>query len=429
MSEGKLRLTRRTIEIKQALRAIPPLSEVSAWIHPDDRRLTFPCDFVSYNEEREQILMELRTPPLPELSGTDTLYFRFPKDTSVGKFQILSIQDRKILLQTCEEMLVLERRRSRRILFRIDDQKSVTLRIGESEVELPVVNASRSGFRIRTSIAEGTRLKASGSFKLALLGEERLEVPCRFVWSDESSTGFALEQELSKDVFENFSFTPRAKGVDAEKFFSDQEFYDTVKTNMADIQRRLEARPKIASAMQTLKVDREGNYLKAHTELLCYVSCSIGRMLGWVTQRTIDKLIYAAYLHDIRYFEKPDLARIPNLQEFNKVRSGMSEEDQTMYLQGPEYAALMARDEEAHSTEVERILIQQKERPDGSGFPNGVDFKQLYPLSCLFMVSHEFVDYVYESDHWTFREFCSIAHERFKGPYFIKIIEAFDQLI
>lgn len=429
MQDGKLRLTRRNLEIKQALRAIPPLCEVSAWIHPDERRLTFLCDFLSYNEENDQITLELRDPPLPELSGSDTLYFRFPKDTSVGKCRILSIQEKKILLQTCEEMLVLERRRHRRILFRSEDQKTLTLRIGESDLELPVVNASRSGFRVRTSTSESTRLKAAGKFQLILMGEERLEAPCQFVWSDESSTGIALSQELSKDAFEDFSFTPRAKGIDAEKFFSDQEFYDTVKNNMADIQRRLESRPKIATAMQTLNVDREGNYLKSHTELLCYVSCSIGRMLGWVTQRTIDKLIYAAYLHDIRYFENPALARIPGLQEFNKVKSGMTEEDQKMYLQGPEYSALMARDEETNSTEVERILIQQKERPDGSGFPNGVDFKQLYPLSCLFMVSHEFVDYVYESEHWNFKDFCALARERFKGPYFIKIIDAFDQLI
>jgi hypothetical protein len=429
MPENKLRLTRRNLEIKQALRAIPPLSEVSAWIHPDERRLTFLCDFLGYNEEMEQITVELREPPLPELASSEFLYFRFPKDVSVGKFHVLSIQEKKVVLRTCEEMLVPERRRHRRILFRTEDQKSLTVRMGEAELELGVLNASRSGFRVRTTPAESTRLKASGTFALTMLGGEKLETQCRFVWSDESSTGISLDHELAKDAFEEFSFTPRSKGVDAEKFFSDQEFYDTVKTNMADILQKLESKPKLGTAMQTLRLDREGNYLKNHTELLCYISCSIGRMLGWVTQRTIDKLIYAAYLHDIRYFEKPELARIMNLEEFNRVKPGLSEEDQRIYLQGPEYSALMARDEETNSIEVERILIQQKERPDGSGFPNGVDFKQLYPLSCLFMVSHEFVDYVYGSENWTFKEFSARAREQFKGPYFIKIIEAFDQLI
>jgi hypothetical protein len=429
MAEKKMRLTRRNLEIQQALRAIPPLSEVSAWIHPDERRLTFLCDFQGYNEEMEQITVELRDPPLPELAGSELLYFRFPKDVSVGKFPVLSVREKKLLLRTCEEMLVPERRSHRRILFRADDQKNLTLLIGDSELELAVLNASRSGFRVRTTPAESTRLKAAGAFSLNIPGDGKIQTPCRFVWSDESSTGITLDAELSRDIFEEFSFTPRSKVVDAEKFFSDQEFYDTVKTNMADILRKLESKPKLATAMQTLKVDREGNYLKTHTELLCYVSCSIGRMLGWVTQRTIDKLIYAAYLHDIRYFEKPGLARIANLQAFHQAKSGLSEEDQKIYLQGPEYSALMARDEETNSIEVERILIQQKERPDGSGFPNGVDFKQLYPLSCLFMVSHEFVDYVYGSNRWTFKEFCAKARGQFKGPYFIKIIEAFDQLI
>ena len=44
------------------------------------------------------------------------------------------------------------------------------------------------------------------------------------------------------------------------------------------------------------------------------------------------------------------------------------------------------------------------------------------------MVSHEFVDYVYSTPNWNFRDFTVKARTVFKGPYFIKILEIFDQL-
>ncbi|MBU6154269.1 MAG: hypothetical protein KGP28_08190, partial [Bdellovibrionales bacterium] len=149
---------------------------------------------------------------------------------------------------------------------------------------------------------------------------------------------------------------------------------------------------------------------------------------GWVTKKTLDKLILSAYLHDIRYFENPKLARIPGLPDFEAQKASLTPEECKIYLEGPIYSSLMARDSTEDSIDIERILMQQKERPDGTGFPEGLDFKQLYPLSCLFMVCHAFVDYVYETPEWSFRDFTKKARTMFKGPYFIKILEAFDEL-
>ncbi len=81
-----------------------------------------------------------------------------------------------------------------------------------------------------------------------------------------------------------------------------------------------------------------------------------------------------------------------------------------------------------NSIDVERILLQQKERPDGSEFPSGITFKQLFPLSCLFIISHEFVDYLYDHPDWSFRKFVETVKPHYKGPYFIKILQAIEEL-
>ena len=332
-----------------------------------------------------------------------------------------------MLLEAAEELVLDERRAFPRIHFRTDDAKTATLKAGSSEYSLPVLNASRSGLKLGATAAELIALRAA-PIELSSLGGLGIKKECTLVWNNENSFAIHLREPLGQAEFNEFARTPRSGKVEPEKFFSDQEYFQTVKSNMEDLIEKLEKRPKLATAMKTLKIDRQGNYLRTHVDLLCYVSCSIGRMLGWVTQKTIDKLILVAYLHDIRYFEHPHLARIKSLSEFEARKTELTPEEQKIFLEGPEYSALMAKDADPASVDVERILIQQKERSDGSGFPAKVDFKQLYPLSCLFMVCHEFVDYVYSTPDWKFRDFSACARATFKGPYFIKILEAFDEL-
>jgi hypothetical protein len=426
MADQKLRLTRKQIEIRTALGRIEPYAELTLWIHPDDRRILFSGNLVKADDAKGTLLLHLKSAP-PELDSSLHVYVKFPGTSGVGKCRLLSRNATGMLLEVAEELVMEERRSFPRIHFRTDDEKTATLKAGSSEFSLPVLNASRSGLKFAATATELIPLR-SAPIELTSLGGLGMKKECSPVWNNENSFAIRLREPLGQAEFNEFARTSRSGRVEPEKFFSDQEYFQTVKSNMEDLIEKLEKRPKLATAMKTLKIDRQGNYLRTHVDLLCYVSCSIGRMLGWVTQKTIDKLILAAYLHDIRYFEHPHLARIKSLAEFEARKSELTPEEQLIFLEGPEYSALMAKDADPASVDVERILIQQKERSDGSGFPAKVDFKQLYPLSCLFMVCHEFVDYVYSTPDWKFRDFSAQARSTFKGPYFIKILEAFDDL-
>ncbi len=310
----------------------------------------------------------------------------------------------------------------------MEDSKRVTLKIESDRIELEVLNASRDGLRLKADAAQIALMKRAGSFELIALGSHPLVLPARLIWTREGSVSLHLEEAVPEPLFQEFIRIPRATHVDPEKFYNDQDYFQTVRSNMSSIIAKLEKRPKFASAMRTLKFEREGNYLKTHIDLLCYVSCSIGKTLGWVTESTIDKLIYVSYLHDLRYFDIPKLARISSKEEFEAIKTTLSAEEQKAYLEGPAYSAMISKDDEMNSIDVERMLLQQKERPDGSGFPAGITFKQLFPLSCLFIVSHEFVDFVYAHKEWSFRQFVSEMKPKYKGPYFIKILQAIEEL-
>ncbi len=425
--EPKLRITKRLQEIYRLLDGLPAQSELSLWINRGDKRQLFPGVLIKVDRSQNLLFIELRE-GTPDLTGLDHCFVRLTPSEGVARCAVSVFHDRTLVLEISDELVLTERRRHRRIFFQSEDGKKVRIKIDPHTLELDVINASRGGLRVRVDSGQTSMLKQSGSFEIEAIGNQTHPIPARLVWTREGSAAIALEEEIPEEIFKEFIRLPRSANVDPEKFFQDQEYFQTVRSNMESIISRLEKRPKFATAMRTLKVDRNGNYLKTHIDLLCYVSCSIGRTLGWVTESTIDKLIYVSYLHDLRYFDMAHLARIPSKAAFDAQKDSLSEEERTAYLEGPGYSALMSKDDEMNSIDVERILIQQKERPDGSGFPAGISFKQLFPLSCLFIISHEFVDYVYEHPDWSFRKFVDAVRPQFKGPYFIKILQAIEEL-
>ena len=425
--EPKLRVTKRLQEIFRLLESLPPQAELSLWVNRGDRRQLFPGTLSRIDRNQNLLFVELKEDS-PDLSGQEFCFVKLTASEGVARCPVSVFHDRTLVLEISDELILSERRQHRRIFFQSEDGKKVRIRTDRHTLELEVINASRGGLRLRADPAQVSMMKQSGSFELEALGERTLPLPCRLVWTREGSVSVALEEEVPEEAFKEFIRIPRSAHVDPEKFFQDQEYFQTVRSNMASIISKLEKRPKFATAMKTLKVDRQGNYLKTHIDLLCYVSCSIGKTLGWVTESTIDKLIYVSYLHDLRYFEMPKLARIPSKAAFEDQKTSLTEEEQKAYLEGPSYSALMSKDDEMNSIDVERILLQQKERPDGSGFPSGITFKQLFPLSCLFIISHEFVDYLYDHPDWSFRKFVETVKPHYKGPYFIKILQAIEEL-
>jgi len=425
--EPKLRITKRLQEIFRLLDGLPAHSELTLWINRADKRILFPGILSRVDRTQNLLFIELRE-GAPDLTGQEHCFVRLTPSEGVARCQVSVFHDRTLVLEISDELVLTERRRHRRIFFQSEDGKTAKVRIDRQILDLEIINVSRGGMRVRADAGQNALLKQAGSFEIGISGNHSLALPGRLVWTREGSAALAFETEIPEDFFKDFIRLPRSANIDPEKFFQDQEYFQTVRSNMDSIISKLEKRPKFATAMKTLKVDRNGNYLKTHIDLLCYVSCSIGRTLGWVTESTIDKLIYVSYLHDLRYFELPKLARIPSKAAFDSQKSSLTPDEQKIYLEGPSYSALMSKDDEMNSIDVERILLQQKERPDGSGFPSGITFKQLFPLSCLFIISHEFVDYIYETPDWSFRKFVDAVRPQFKGPYFIKILQAIEEL-
>jgi hypothetical protein len=121
--------------------------------------------------------------------------------------------------------------------------------------------------------------------------------------------------------------------------------------------------------------------------LTSYLSESILHNLGWKSDLSRKKLGLASILQDATLGNE-DLIKItsandPNLQMFTK-------DEQDEYLTHPIRAAELARQFQGYS-EVDFVIAQHHEKPDGTGFPFGVTINKLSAHSCAFILATAFV--------------------------------------
>lgn len=142
-------------------------------------------------------------------------------------------------------------------------------------------------------------------------------------------------------------------------------------------------------------LENSGSYNSDHATLLCYLTSAMCDEMGWNTRRSKEKLGFASLFHDITLID-PRLAVINyrSIRGLSRFEMGVQEK----YKEHPLKASELVREITAKYPQVDIIIAQHHERPDGTGFPYGKDYNQLLPLSCLFIVAHDFVSRAYETN-------------------------------
>jgi len=136
------------------------------------------------------------------------------------------------------------------------------------------------------------------------------------------------------------------------------------------------------------KMRDQGNYIYDHSLKVSYVCTAIARYTEWGSASTAYKLSLAATLHDMT-IDDPELAKIQ--YQNDPTLNNYSEEQKNKYFLHPQESAKMIKDSKEFPPDIDFIVAQHHERPDGSGFPRGLSKLRIAPLSCLFILAHEFV--------------------------------------
>jgi hypothetical protein len=182
--------------------------------------------------------------------------------------------------------------------------------------------------------------------------------------------------EMVRDVVGQMGFTPEAQKVAINSVSATIKLMGT--------------KPRLSGILLELK-NKDGDYLTAHSLMLGKVACAMAYKIGWTSRTTYFKLTLASFLHDIA-LNDGKLAVVNSIEKAAASGEFSADEIKEIRLHATK-AADYARSMSEVPSDVEQIVLQHHERPDGSGFPRGLPFRLFTPLSALFVIAQDLIDY------------------------------------
>ena len=267
-----------------------------------------------------------------------------------------------------------------------------------------------------------------------------------YLYLNRETANWVIHQIQSQiDIFlkaNNFRFVLRGANDTPEKRFEqkilriddevhvDKEFKESIDKAVERIREIVAKEPKIDSLLKSLKDNQ--NHFALFTQkmnLTSVIACVLAKQLDWISKTTMDKIVYASVLSDITLAVRPELLKIQNIQEFEKIKHNLTEEDQKIYLSHPRDAAnLIKRYFTTAPPDTDVLAYQHHESPDGSGFPLGLRAEKISPLSALFIVATEFSFYFLKDEDPTLDDFILKCHSRYDFVNFRKVIKALEKV-
>lgn len=149
----------------------------------------------------------------------------------------------------------------------------------------------------------------------------------------------------------------------------------------------LEKDERLLELIQKLLKD-PGCYLCAHTSLVSLFCVELALKMDWKNDATLFKLMLAALLHDAKLEGHLDEGAMEELKKEGK-------REWRDFMEHPSVTAAFVRDLPQLPPDVDRLVMDHHENPQGTGFPKKLSAVAISPLSALFVMAHEISDYVW----------------------------------
>jgi response regulator RpfG family c-di-GMP phosphodiesterase len=138
----------------------------------------------------------------------------------------------------------------------------------------------------------------------------------------------------------------------------------------------------------------QDDYLVEHSILNIYFTSYLLNKLNWSNDQTVKQMMYACFYHDLEIRDQR-LGKIRSLSELTDANEIEIVKEHTKKA-GERMEALKGINHDAY-----KIILDHHELPDGSGFPQGLQSSNTPPMSCVFILSHDVVDFLIENNFQT----------------------------
>lgn len=202
-----------------------------------------------------------------------------------------------------------------------------------------------------------------------------------------------------------------------------EEVIEITRSNVTLALKAIGSSPKISKTLANSQLKNK-NYISSHSVLLANISCSIAAHMNWPSNTTFHKLVLASLFHDI-VFQDSDLAKIKDNTELEEKKSKLTEDQYNLIKSHPLSCADIVKTLTEIPGDVDFLVLQHHERPDGSGFPKGLRSHQIPPLSALFIVAHDILNEVItKGENFKMEEFLISNEKTYESGSFKKIWKA-----
>ncbi len=189
-------------------------------------------------------------------------------------------------------------------------------------------------------------------------------------------THLTLQEKMTKNFQEL---------VDLVKFTGiTPELAETIKASVLETAKLIDNQPDLQNAWKKLNLAGE-----FPAKLYCVQSLICGTILkkhSWNSEQTLFKLTLASFFQDLALNEI-SLMELYDYAEFLEKEDQFSRQNRSSYLAHPLKARELVEKISSIPPDIEKVVAEQHEAPEGLGFPRKTNACQLHPLSCLFIIS------------------------------------------
>lgn len=187
---------------------------------------------------------------------------------------------------------------------------------------------------------------------------------------------------------------------------------------------------KLKQLFADMAIDRSAdNYVMSHIGMLINISTGICMKLEWSTEKTLEKFVFASYLHDMAISHRPELARVHgSMFEIELMQEKLSPNDLKIVMDHPTLAANKIATIPEIPPDVEMMIRQHHELPKENGWPAKLSHAKITPLATVFIVAHDLTDYIIDNPKWDLKDYMAKAKSKFKGPHFSKVLSALNEM-
>jgi HD-GYP domain-containing protein (c-di-GMP phosphodiesterase class II) len=206
-----------------------------------------------------------------------------------------------------------------------------------------------------------------------------------------------------------------------------KEIQEMTKTQVQLTVKSMGKDPSLAEILAKLDA-AQGQYIASHSTLCAYLACAIASQLQWGSETTFYKLSLASFLHDVT-LNNQTLAEIQSLEELEQNKSKFTEKELKEFKEHPAQAAEMAKKMTEVPPDVDTIIRQHHERPDGTGFPRKLGHSYIAPLACVFIVAHDLTRYTLTAGaSFEMETYLKGVRDKYKSSQFKKILSSLEVL-